>query len=332
MTGVPIFPNFEYILSNDADKLTEEQRAWFALLRLADALFFQAGKDEKERLQSGYNRIKLSGYLHNLTAVKPCGQANALISDKLMMIAENSDYALSRIVASPRTRLEKVTCKQHISKIREISPQTVEWLAMRPQETLAEKIKPANEILTKKVVFTPDTLENRLLKYYYGNLHKYVYTQLGLSACADCPSYDSCEKIKGVSSFLRIKNRIRQSELQSVPAKMCAVPNNVLLCDKYYKVIWKSLSQVRGFEDSVKELWDKLESYVLRLELLIKVAGYLRDESEIRIVEKIVYFKENVGLIDALNDEPLEEVVLVKNNSQIIRVFIDNGRIKESAV
>lgn len=325
---VPQFPNFENILANETEKLTPSQTEWYNLLRLVDALYYRAGKPAKERLQSEYNRIKLSEFLQSLANLKlSCGKSDALMTDKLMMIAENSVYAVTRIISSPKTALDKEVCKQHISKIKLVGPRTVEWLAQRPQETIAEKIKPTNKLLTQRTIFTPDTKENRLLRYYFDRLYRYISSQLEKSACFGCTNAN-CEMLEGVNSFLYLKNKIRQSELKYVPPKPCVEPNNMLMCDKYYKMVWDSFVQVKNYEESIKLLWNKFESYLLGLELLFKAVKYLKSNN-VRLVEQIVYFEENAGLINTVTQKAVNEIVFVRDDSEIFAVYINEGKIAE---
>lgn len=326
--NAPEFPNFEHILTNETEKLTLSQYQWYNLLRLVDAIYYHAGSMAKERLRKGYNRIKLSDFILSLASLKiSCGKSDALVTDKLMMIAEDSVYAVTRIVSSPKTALDKQVCKQHISKIKSVGSRTVEWLAQRPQETLAEKIKPSNKLLTQKIIFTPDTKENRLLRYYYDRLYRYISSQLERSACANC-SDQTCKMREGINSFLYLKNKIRHSELSEVQPKPCVEPNNVLMCDKYYKMIWDSFMQVKNYEESIKLLWNKFEDYLLGLELLFTAAKYLQS-NKVQLVEQIVYLEENAGLLSALTDEPIKEIVFVRNDSEIFALCISEGKITE---
>lgn len=279
--------------------------------------------------QGGYNNILLSSYLNSLAAVAGigCDKPNRFRQDEFTKVAEESIPALTKIVMNPSTKLLREPCKLHISKVREITPQMVEWLAQRPQEEISDKIKPSDTILTHKVVFSPNTIENQTLKYLYGRLHKYICAMLEKTDCASCEKADDCEIIGGMRSFLRIKNRIRQSKLSGVSAKLAVMPNNALLCDKYYNVVWRSTLRMRKAEERIIELWMVVPEYLLQLELLIKAVSLLTNKQG-RLFEKVVSYANGKGLI--YQGVPVKCICVEYGGNSVVTAKIDGNKIVES--
>jgi hypothetical protein len=315
-------------MNDEDDKLTAEQKEWYALLRLVDSFYFLL--NEKccltQKTQGGYNHIQLSIYLNNLAlmAKKNCEHSNPFRQDEFSKIAIESIPALTKIMLNIRTKLVRETCKLHISKIKEISPQTVAWLAGRPQENLADKIKPSNTILTRRVIFSADTVENRTLKYFYNLLYRYVSALLEKSGCTACEKIDECENTSGINTFLSLKNRIRQNELSNIIGQLYSMPNNVLLCDKYYNVIWRSVSRIRKTEERIKKLWEFLPKYILQLQLLIKAVGIISDKKG-RVFESIITYEIGKGIVK--NGKPLEHIKIEYQGNSVITLVIENEKI-----
>lgn len=331
MLTPPEFPNFEYILNNETEKLTTEQSDWYNLLRLVDSFYFLL--NDKcgliQRTQGGYNNIPLSSYLNAMAEVAwiGCDKPNRFRQDEFTKVAEESNLALTKIVMSPRTKLQREPSKLHVSKVREITPQTIKWLAQRPQEEIADKIKPSNTILTHRVVFSTNTTENQTLKYFYGRLHKYITAMFEKTDCMTCAIADNCGIIGGINSFLRLNNRIRQTELSGVVAKLAVIPNNALLSDKYYNAIWRATLRLRKAEERIKELWMVLPQYLLQLELLIK-AITLVVKKQGRVFEMVVSYADGKGLV--YRGVPVQRICIEYGCNSTVTVEIDGNQIVES--
>ena len=330
---IPPFPeHFEYILNSEFDKLDTEQRDWYFMLCTVDAIFYTIGQFGKSRLQTKYGNVKLSDVICECAKLaSPCDKDGAFIADKTVMLAADSFHAVNKIIRSPKTKLAKESCLLHISKLGAIYPRTVEWLSQKPGETLAEKIKPSDKVFSARTVFTTDTKENRLFVYYCRRMFAYMGAMLDKSACGKCERYETCEagSIKLVREFMRAKNRIRQSELSDVPPEAAAVPNNALMCDKYYKRIWDSYLQYRRFESNVRSLWDRLEDYFANLDLLLTATEiYCADPNAI-LIDKIVRYEPNVGYVVAdKSDKPekqLDSIAFVKGD-RIVKVEVRSGK------
>lgn len=331
MLVAPEFPRIEYILNNETEKCSSEQIEWYNLLRLVDSFYFLINDKCNliQRTQDGYNNTTLTNYLNTLALVAGigCDRPNHFRHDELTKAAEESTQALNNIVMNPRTKLFREPCKLHISKVREITPQTVEWLAQRPQEEFADKIKPSYTVLTHKVVFSMNTIENQTLKYYYSRLYKYISAMLEDTDCVTCEKAEECEIIKGVNGFLQIHNRIRKTELSEIAAKPAVVPNNALLCDKYYNVIWRALLRMRKAEERIRELWIVLPEYLLQLELLIKAVSLIADKQG-RVFESIVSYANGKGLI--CRNNPVQRICIEYGGNSIAAIEIVGDQIIES--
>jgi len=336
MLNIPALPKIDYIINDERDKLSDAQILWYDLLRMVDSFYFLLNKrlDLIQRLQTGYNHTTLSRYINGITLEAEetiCEKDRPLLHDEFTQIAANARPAVEKIAVNPRTRLVKESCKVHVSKVREVSHKTVEWLAQRPQEKIEDKIKPNNTVLTRKVIFSPDTVENRALRYFYGRLYKYISMLLEKSGCADCGNGDDCSAASELWSFLRIKNAMRKTGLNEVKAHVAAVPNNALLCDKYYSVVRRETENLKKVEARIEEKWEKLPKLLLRLELLIKSAQFVAaaaadaNNEEVRIFERVVTYKNGEGIV--CGEKPVENVKILVRDKQ--RTAVKAVRITE---
>lgn len=333
MRNKPTMPNMDYILNNETDKLSEAQVLWYNLLRMVDSFYFllntQLGL--MQSTQAGYNFTTLSKYIDAIALVAEetsCDRKNPFRQDEFTKIAFKAMPVISKIVRTPRTRLTKETCKLHLSQVREISSKTIEWLAEQPQEKIEDKIKPNNTVLTRKVVFSTDTTENRTLRYFYDRLYKYISKLVEDSDCSACEKAGECRIVSDAQGFLRIKNAMRKAELNTVPAQLATMPNNALMCDKYYSVIWREAKNLKEVERRITNLWDRLPQYLLQLELLIKVAEAVGTKGG-RILERIVTFRDSVGIV--IGDKPVQSVRVLAND-KITQYDIFDSKIVISEV
>jgi len=326
MLKKPEFPKIDHIIYDARDKLSDAQVLWYDLLRAVDSFYFLLNVRLRliQRLQAGYNHTTLSRYINAIAAVAKetkCGSCRPLLHDEFTKIALKAQPAVEKIAANPRTRLVKEICKQHVSKVREVSHKTVEWLAQRPQEKIEDKIKPNNAVLTRRAVFSPDTVENRALKYFYRRLYKHISMLLAKSECADCGKRDRCFRVSKLQGFLLIKNVMRRTGLNDVGEQIAAVPNNALLCDKYYGVIRRETENMKKVEERIAKKWDKLPELLLRAELLIKSAEIMsdsfRDGNEVKIFERVVTYRDGVGIV--CGEKPVNRVkFLVKDKLKTV--------------
>ncbi|MDR2694690.1 MAG: DUF2357 domain-containing protein [Chitinispirillales bacterium] len=338
MLNKPALPNkIDYIINGETDKLSPAQVLWYDLLRAVDSFYFCLNNrlELTQRLQRGYNHTTLSRYINEIAAAAEetaCVSERPLRHDEFTQIALKALPAIEKIVINPRTRLVKESCKQHVSRVREVSHKTVEWLAQRPQEKIEDKIKPNNTVLTRKTVFSPDTVENRALRYFYGRLYKYISMLVEKSECADCGKRDGCSRVSELQGFLWIKNAMRKTGLNDVREQVAAVPNNALLCDKYYSVVRRETENMKKVEERIERKWNKLPELLLRMELLIKSADTVGDAvlagKEVKIFERVVTYQDGVGIV--CGGKPVESVkILVKDGRKTVikTIKIKNDRV-----
>jgi len=338
MLNIPPLPaKIDYIINNEKDKLYPEQSLWYDLLRTVDSFYFliNARLELIQRMQSGYNHTTLSRYINGIALEAKeakCESGRPLLHDELTQIALKAQPAVEKIAANPRTRLVKESCKQHVSRVREISHKTVEWLAQRPQEKIEDKIKPNNAVLTRKAVFSQDTVENRALRYFYGRLYKYISMLLEKSGCSKCDKIDDCSRVSELQGFLWIRNAMRKIGLNEVREQLAAIPNNALLCDKYYSVVRRETENLKKVEELIAGKWDELPKLLSRAELLITSANIIgdavRNGIEVKIFERVVTYKDGVGIV--CGEEPVESVkILVKDGQKTVikTVKIKNDEI-----
>ena len=140
------------------------------------------------------------------------------------------------------------------------------------------------------------------------------------SDCFSCEKADDCSIAAEAKKFLRIKNAMRKADLNTVPAQLAAIPNNALMCDKYYGKIWREAGNLKKVEQRIERLWYMLPQYLLRLELLIKVAETVGANGGL-IFERIVSFKDSTGIVNM--GEPVESIKVLFAEKVIQYAIID---------
>lgn len=266
----PKYPYTDDLLHNRLSKLTEAQQLHYIMLTRLNHLLNMLPKDrhgqdeEKQLLNFLYDMYK---------KLKPYfPEAGELIEDDFITIAKNTYRTLEHLVAKPSTKLCREHCLQKVSAVRHVGGDTMRWLAQRPGRSVLEKISPQNKLMASKTIFSTDTKENQEMLYLYGILKNIVRDRL---QDVELERVD-VQLLTSLRKLLYLNMKIRKSDLAYVVPKKQAVPNNKLLCDQYYRVVWKAVNQIDNIEHKLKADWQNLAKryaylgFLLILSLLIK--------------------------------------------------------------
>lgn len=169
-------------------------------------------------------------------------QENGIWKDDLSLIAESSLETCRYISENLRTRIVRENVLMPSYRARELGQNGIQWLARRSGRTLREKLAYTHNKLMAVCRFQSiDTGENRLfLAFVKRMLERINQKSKGLS---------TAEKNFQVwaRKFLRSEeaDRIGRWENES--------PNNTLLSDRNYRIIWRQWQQLEGLDDRIQE-------------------------------------------------------------------------------
>lgn len=280
-------PEFDLLINEKTEEMFDDQRVYYNLMtRVND--FFSSGllnyfdyttNKYIEMTTSKFCDTLFDGIYRNVN----CDEFVAV--DEIMEALLMCNDAMRNIVSNPNSVLVKEEKKVYLNNLKGHSSKTMEWLAKRAGRTVQEKILPENKILTKITQFTECTLENEVTLALYMFLYEIINKRLLCSSCKECNNNFSCKNIYDKAlSFVNLFPKIHRGSLSEVVPKRHNIPNNKLLCDRNYSIIWKAQTKINSYEDNVIKKWDNLYPRFKQM-IFWFVAG-------------LIYNRENVSVDD----------------------------------
>ena len=314
-------PEYERIVHPKNDPISEEQQLWYQLLEQTSDIVHNAMVGFVDSFTGEYRPFRLSEFFGKLNGILERyvddGCENRFLVDEFVHVAYLAQKALKHIVANPSTKIIHVDTKVHATKLKSSNIRTMNYLAKRSGQTVFEKIAPDNKILTNLTKFSVDTVENRQSLYLWDYLYNVLERKFRGSPCAHCARKDRecCQIAEKISGLLRLKTEIRKSDLFSVKKEKQSKPNNKLICDKYYKLVWDSSKLLNAAKGKTTDSWEFVKE---RYETLIVwfVIARLLSHDNVRIVDRV----------DKMNDN---NKIFFESGDDITLIVDEGNNIKE---
>ncbi len=170
----------------------------------------------------------------------------------IVKLARDISRVLTIVCASPRVVLRRSREFQKISKIQEIDPACMRWLARQPGRDIYERAGARQQLLGVVRKEDTDTLENRVVRDL---LHR---------ARIECANYLSLYReyrdhyrVKAVAKFRsQIVTWEKSSEISKAkPLTAHVQPNYVLLHELKYKKLWAAYVQLLSQQKHKDDIW-----------------------------------------------------------------------------
>ena len=231
--------------------------------------------------------------------------------DILTKIIEKSKNTIYYIIRNMTTKIITEDVIVNIYDIKKINNKGIAWISRKPGRNLRQKISMERKMLCPKKRMSFDTSENRLFLEFLRRLNYYLTIRL-----------ENIPDKYNDSALLEFKNIICDF-LSSNITKEIGVwnnlpPNNRLLSDKYYRVIWNSWNDLIEINNSLKEL---LEDYERILGM------YNKFQETLKLKEKGGKFVQTILKVD-VNKFILEVDLLCYNLNRISKVNSNNKYVK----
>lgn len=143
--------------------------------------------------------------------------------------------ALYRVFGHIRTNLRTRILRENrllpIHKANEFNSRSIAWLSRRPGRTIRQKLSGTKSVMAVERRLTVDTTENRLFKALTKRFLALLLLKEEALGTARLPAVES-ELIGMMSSFLHAE------ECEEIGMWTSPQPNNTLLSDRYYHVVW----------------------------------------------------------------------------------------------
>lgn len=277
--------------------LSPQQQGWLFLSNKVDSIYYNALYGLENLGSYRYRDVQLSELLRRLSSVFSQEQDplcfGRLVNDDFVRTAHFAFNSLSSIISNPNKELIKVEKKVSTFKSVQLTSKSFSWLAYRPGYTIQEKVSPENKVLANVTAFTADTKENEHTLAFYYRLYHNLEHRLESVSCSNC-QYSSqgrpCLKLyKQMQTLLKKKRDVKQGELCETKKIKQSIPNNKLMSDKNYKMIWDGMKRLDNYDETIKTKWEQLPDRIGTL-LFWYYASVLFASDSLKIEDHLVHF------------------------------------------
>ncbi|MEB9458422.1 DUF2357 domain-containing protein [Bacillus anthracis] len=176
------------------------------------------------------------------------------------MIHQLMDFcmkAVERIVRNPRKKLLKESKMISTHKLKTQSSKTMNWIAKQPGRNIREKLAGKNRVLAEQSVYSADTKENQVLMKVIKDLTLEIQNRMEYGINADTFDFQNSnmQKLEELKGFLEFTTKLKYTELANVTPMIVTQPNNVLINDKYYSIIWRTYQSLNMRKHKVMQSW-----------------------------------------------------------------------------
>lgn len=192
-------------------------------------------------------------------------QVEGLKKDLFSEILEKTEESILYLLDSHRHKILREHVLLPAEKVRELDSYSINWLSRRPGNTPRQKMANSRTIMAVKRRSSCNTAENQLFLAFLNRVLETMEQQeTGLSAFRQ-------------ESFIRLQQSIlshlQEEEWEEVERWRNLPPNNTLLSDRYYRVIWSGWNDLEDLDESIQFLDQNCESFlILLLKMSILVA------------------------------------------------------------
>lgn len=164
--------------------------------------------------------------------------------DELNLFCLYLSSAIREVIRRPKTQIKRSHVMTPVHKLREIDTRCVEWLSRVPGRTAREKASVRGKVLGVKRYLSAQIKANEVALYLIKQLRPLIsdrfeaYRARGFMDRLDDSSSRALLKVN--EAYRSIFTELRRSELSEVEARRHAEPNNTLLNDRFYGLIWRA--------------------------------------------------------------------------------------------
>lgn len=237
--------------------------------------------------------------------------------DDLMQLIDYCGIEVKHIIKNPTHKLVKVDKMVQQYRVQKTTSKTMNWMGKQPGRTIKEKLSGKNKILTQVNEYSFDTKENQVTALVLKQLLKKVQNRIDNGVEAD--GYDDKNLGNSIDKLLMLKKTYRNSNLADVKPQYHLQPNNVLLSDKHYSIIWKTYQKLSKYKGNLLKKWDNAFTNFQNCIFLALISELTSYENVSIFDERMLVYEENgeVRYIDGNETE-----------INIVRFIIDKDSVR----
>ena len=242
----------------------------------------------------------------------------------IVKLARDISRTLGQVCEKPRVVLRRTREFQSISRIQEIDPACLRWIARQPGRDIYERAGSRQQLLGVVRKEDSDTLENRVVKDL---LHRArVECSNYLSMYRDFQSHD---RVRAVSGFRRrILDWDRHSEIRDAKPLVGNVqPNYVLLHEPKYRTLWEAYQALLSQQKQKDDIWkwrDRTFAESCQF-LMLSILSKLTQRSPFLKSDLVLYHEAISGNFVSDSTQIGHAVVHMNNKRQFLVCCPGNG-------
>lgn len=293
------------------------QGAWWIMLQTAQSVFNSA----VQMVRDPINNKVLDQFWEDLGAKSSVMELLEIEGDRplpyddLMQLISFCGDQLETIVSDPRHKIVKQDKMVMPYALKNTSQKTMNWLGKQPGRTIREKVAGKNRILTQINTYGYEVKENQVALSLYNNLYKKIKPRIEYRA-----GYASSFESPNLRMMSRIRKNLRNSNLADVKPVHHTSPNNVLLSDKNYSVIWRAYLDACKFDKELSVHWENAEVSFVKAVFLCIISTLLNFNEFIVLDKRINLKQEEIAEITFI-------VGIQWNDPMIVRIVTDEREL-----
>lgn len=234
------------------------------------------------------------------------------VEDDIQVIYNYAINHIDSILEKPNQSIikeQKLVAKE---KIKQIEPKTFNWLANKPGMSIKEKLAYVNKISSPVKRYTKNIKENQVTLAFFKDLYKILVSKISL--------IENNKDLFGQSNdeILQLKNKLNKlkykfrNEFDEVVEKDYTTPNNTLLGNKDYSVIWKSYLDLKQNTLSYADYFKTyIKSFKLMLiSLLINNYDYVEQNLDLDNLYQSILYNVNKDVLREITFENGDEFII----------------------
>jgi cold shock CspA family protein len=330
---IPMLPDIDRLESLASAETATREGAWWITFQVVEHLFNTISATDKVNHQ--FLPDFLSQLIENYEAHLREEAVRPIPNDRLQQLVGYVSHAAAYILRQPRTSLVKEEARVRPHELREMRSRTMNWIARQPGGTLKHKLAGNKRMAALVNEFTCDTKENRVAAHVLGKLGKRVQDRLAHLKGAYDNNASDIARTEELERFVQLQRRKKSSPLADVMPKDELVPNNVLLNDKHYSVVWRTNQLLKVYERHIADHWNTVfERYVRAM--YWAVAAKVRSVSGAALIDELATVFDEGGVIGirfvgagAMQQQaPDADIRLVRMASRPLSAVYQRGIVK----
>ncbi|WP_129727908.1 cold-shock protein [Ectobacillus funiculus] len=258
--SIPELDQLEQLASSQEPSL---EGSWAHTVQLVDHLYNSFCKRDPINNEVLYElwttMFELINELELQTANRP------IPFDTVHQLFSYSSKAIEKIIQNPSKKMMKETAMVSPNRLKSPRTKTMNWMAKQPGRNIREKLAGKNRVLTEQNVYSIQTKENAVFMKVIKNFMIEFRNRLeyGINTeLFDLQQRDN-ELFDEIDNFLKFATKLKHQELGDVQIVPVTQPNNILIGDKNYSIIWRTYQLLNTRKNNLEVSWNyAIERYV----------------------------------------------------------------------